>query len=121
MQDNTWDTLYASKLDLAHGSGTGRVLVYDPAMDETAVLVHGIKFSNGITVDKDEMYILFAETFGVNLLKYNLQGEKAGIVEVVIHSKDLPGYLDGVNCSWKTGKCYSVMPSSIVPIHKLWN
>ena len=95
--------------------GSEDIYSYD---DTTTVLARGIKFANGIAVDKDETYVVFAETFGVNLLKYNLQD---GTLEVLIHSLDLPGYLDGVDCSWSTGKCYSVMISAIVPIHKLWN
>ena len=42
-------------------------------------------------------------------------------MEILIGSQDLPGYLDGVDCSWTTGLCYSVMPSAIVPFHYFLN
>jgi Strictosidine synthase len=115
---HVWDTLYASKMDLARGKGKGRLLQYDPHTDTTTILAQDLKFANGIAVDKDESYLIVAETFGVNLLKYNLAN---GTMETLIGSRDLPGYLDGVDCSWTTGLCYAVMPSAIVAIHKFWN
>jgi hypothetical protein len=113
-----WDTLYASKMDLARGKATGRLLQYDPQTDITTILAPDLRFANGIAVDKDETYLIVAETFGVNLLKFHLSN---GTMETLIASQDLPGYLDGVDCSWTTGLCYAVMPSAIVPIHKFWN
>ena len=114
LHKSSWDTLYASKVDLMRGKSTGRLLVYDPETDEATVLATGLYFPNGIGIDDEESNLYFAETFGVNLLKYNL--EKSAL-SVAVASSELPGYLDGVDC---TGKyCFAVMPSSIVPIHKL--
>ena len=113
-----WDTLFASKLDCARGKAAGRLLQYDPRTDLTTILATDFKFPNGIGIDKDETYLVFAETFGVNLWKYNLID---GTMEILIASKDLPGYLDGVDCSWTTGLCYSVMISAIVPMHLFLN
>jgi Strictosidine synthase len=113
----SWDALYASKLDGTRGKGTGRLLQYDPRTDTTTVLARGLHFANGIGVDKDETYLVFAETFGVTLRQYHLHNHS---LDVLIHGRDLPGYLDGVDCSWTTNLCYAVMPSAIVPVHKLW-
>jgi sugar lactone lactonase YvrE len=122
IKTDSWDTLYASKIDLARGVGTGRILEYDPSTDQVSVLATGFRFANGIAVSKDESYVFFVETFGIRLWKYHLKGEKKGELEVVADSKDMTGYLDGADCDWsKPEKCYAVMPSAIVPMHKLWN
>jgi len=124
-----WDTLYASKMDLMRGKPTGRLLQYDPATDETTILARNLHFANGVAVDKDETYVLVAETFGIHLHRYNL---KDATLTTVVSSAQLPGYLDGVDCSWDTtahtkknsgggNKCYAVMISAIVPLHKLLN
>jgi sugar lactone lactonase YvrE len=115
---DTWDALFASKLDLIRGKAAGRLLQYDPNTDRTTILATDLKFPNGIGIDKDETYLVFAETFGVNLWKYHLGN---GTMELLIGSQDLPGYLDGVDCSWTTGLCYAVMPSAIVPLHHFLN
>ncbi|KAL7558640.1 hypothetical protein ACA910_016148 [Epithemia clementina (nom. ined.)] len=115
---NIPDTMYASKVDFLRGIPTGRVLEYDPETDQVRVLAKGIHFANGIAVDKDETFVLFAETFGPRILKYHLQGDNAGAVEVVIDRPRMMGYPDGMDCNHMTNKCYAVMPSSIVPAHK---
>jgi Strictosidine synthase len=113
-----WGTLQASKLDLMRGKATGRILQYDPHTDTTSILAENLRFANGIAVDKDETYLVVAETFGVNLWKYHLSN---GTMEVLVASRDLPGYVDGVDCSWTTGLCYAVMPSAIIPVHFFLN
>ena len=116
---NPPDTLYASKVDLLRGKRTGRVIEYDPETDKVRTLVDGIFFANGIAVNREESYLVFAETFSSKILKYNLKGPKAGEVEVLVDSGDMMGYPDGVDCDRNTGLCYAVMPSSVVPAHKL--
>lgn len=116
---NIPDTLYASKIDLLRGIRTGRVLEYDPESDQVRVLVEGMHFANGIGVNKDETFLVFAETFGPRVLKYHLHGNKAGEVEVLVDRSDMIGYPDGIDCSHKNGLCYAVMPSSIVLAHKV--
>jgi Strictosidine synthase len=112
----TWDTLHASKLDLMSGRATGRLLQYDPKSDQTIVLAKQLRFPNGIGIDPTETSLIFAETFGIRLTKYDLE---TGELKTVIDSEDLPGYLDGVDCGAQ--KCYAVMPSAIVPAHKILN
>jgi sugar lactone lactonase YvrE len=118
---DSWDTLFASKQDLLRGLSTGRILEFDPQSGKTKVLADTLAFANGIAVDKDESYAVFAETFGPALKKLYLKGPNAGTVETVIGSEHLVGYPDGVDCSWTTGLCYAVMPSAVVPIHKFVN
>ena len=59
---NPPDALYASKVDFLRGKRTGRVIEYDPETDKVRTLVDGIFFANGIGVNRDETYLVFAET-----------------------------------------------------------
>lgn len=117
----TWDTWYASKIDGLRGIASGRVIQYDPATDRATVIASGLRFANGIAVDKDETFLFVSETFGLNLYKYHLQGPRQGQLDVVVESKNIPGYLDGVHCSASTGKCYAAVASSVAPVHKVLN
>jgi Strictosidine synthase len=114
----TWDTLHASKVDLLLGATEGRVYQYDPSTDRTTELGRGFRFANGISVDPDENFLVVAETFGPKIHKYWLRGDKAGRWDVLLDSDALPGYPDGVDCEPTGNRCYAVLPSSIVPVHK---
>lgn len=116
VQTRTWDTMYAAKYDIFRAKPTGRLLEYDPATDKVKVLATGMSFSNGIGVNGDESYLVISETSAMRIVKYHLKGPNAGQVQVLV--ADLPGYPDGLSCS-PAGQCFSVMPSSIVPLHKL--
>ncbi len=117
----SWDTMYGAKSDCMRASRTGRLLQYDPATDDVKVLARGFHFANGISVDKDETYIIFGETFAIRMQKFHLA---SGIVEAVVHD-GLTGYPDGLDCAWPgvtsvdSSLCYAAMPSSILPIMKI--
>jgi sugar lactone lactonase YvrE len=122
LKSKTWDTLYASKMDLARGVGTGRLLQYDPSTEEVSVLARNIHFANGVAVfvGKDQEETIFlSETFGPRLLKYELKAGGLKGLEVFLDNKDMTGYVDGLDCTG--AKCYAVMPSAISPVHKLWS
>ena len=105
-----WDNLYASKLDLIRGGPRrGRLLEYNPVMDEVRVLVDGIHFANGVSVSKDEQFVLVAETFQARTLKYYLDGPKKGNLEPI--NPAFPAYSDGVGCNPKSGLCYVALPT----------
>jgi hypothetical protein len=111
--------MYGAKSDLLRGTKAGRLLRYDPQSDKVAVLARSLSFPNGIGVDEDETYLLFAETFGLRFCKYSLSEYT---LQVTVDG-GLPGFPDGLDCAW-TGKsksssmCYSVMTSSVPPIVK---
>ncbi|KAJ7948113.1 putative Strictosidine synthase [Quillaja saponaria] len=92
------------------GENSGRVLKYNPVTKETAVLVRGVQFPNGVSLSKDVMYFdvasvnmlsflaVYLERFSsitslwmvtrhIWLRKYWLKGEKAGTSEVfsIVH------------------------------------
>ena len=110
----TYDTMYGAKSDLLRGSKTGRLLRYDPKNDKVDILARSLSFPNGIGVDKDETYLVFAETFGLRFWKYSLS---TNVLEVMIDG-DLTGFPDGLDCSESSDTCYSVMPSSVTPLVK---
>lgn len=120
---HSWDTLYASKVDLMRGKKAGRLLRYDPKTRELDVLADGLWFANGVAVDKEETFIMISETFSSRALKYHLDGKRKGTLEVM--ADKFPGYPDGADCSFTNGKCYAPLPSSEPGImkflHKLPN
>lgn len=113
--------MYGAKSDCIRASKTGRLLQYDPVTDEVQVLARGFHFANGVSVDKDENWIVFGETFALRIQKYNLA---TGTVESVVNG-GLTGYPDGLDCAWRgvtslqSSMCYAAIPSSILPIMKV--
>ena len=84
-------------VDGIEGRGTGRLVCYDPVTDRTRTLVHNIRFCNGICMAHDNQSLLYAETFGMRLMRYWVAGPKKGKTEVVIGN--LPGAPDNINRS----------------------
>lgn len=84
-------------VDGMEGRGSGRLVCYDPATNRTRTLVHDIRFCNGICVAHDNQSLLYAETFGMRLMRYWIAGPKKGQTEVVIGN--LPGAPDNINRS----------------------
>jgi len=113
---STWDPVYMSKIDCGRGKGTGRLLQYDPSTDDVVVLADGIFFANGVTVDKDETFVMVSETMQARTLKYYLEGEKKGTIEVM--ADKFPGFTDGADCTSVNGLCYATLASGIPPIIK---
>jgi sugar lactone lactonase YvrE len=111
-----WDGMYPAKLDLMRGKRRGRVLMYDPQTDQLSVIAQNLTFANGVAVmDADETNLIVAETMGPALQRLDLTNRQ--LYPIV----GLPGYPDGSDCSWNSGLCYAVLPSAVVPIHRLLN
>jgi hypothetical protein len=90
-------------LDFFEGSRTGRLLRYDPATQQTEVLMGGLFFANGVTLGPNEDYVLVNETGMGRVRRLWLKGEKAGQQDVFID--ELPGTpdnirFDGENTFW---------------------
>ncbi|WP_345195323.1 SMP-30/gluconolactonase/LRE family protein [Kistimonas scapharcae] len=88
-------TYEASLLDLMEHGGHGRLLAFDPATGEVRELVNGLNFANGVAVSHDGRSVLVNETGGYRVLRYWLEGDKAGTVDVVIDN--LPGFPDNLS------------------------
>jgi sugar lactone lactonase YvrE len=136
-----WDAMYSSKVELLIGP-SGRLLKYDPVTDEVSVLLRDLWFGNSVTVDQEETYLLFTESFSLRIGKYYLQGPKEGTVEYLVNGHPTPGCkfiestvntrhlharltfktfsydhdldFDGVDCSWKGVKSNSSYCYSII-------
>ncbi|MFT6339210.1 MAG: sugar lactone lactonase YvrE [Alcanivorax sp.] len=86
--------LHARDDILEHG-GHGRLLRYDPASDQTQVLLDGLQFANGVALSRDEDFVLVNETGSYRIVRYWLKGDKAGSHDVFFDN--LPGIPDGIS------------------------
>ncbi|KAL7487008.1 hypothetical protein ACHAW6_012617 [Cyclotella cf. meneghiniana] len=108
-----WDIMYPSKVEGIRWNMSGRLLRYKPETGEVDVLATGASFGNGVAVDNEETYVLFTSTFDRTVMKYHVQGEKAGQIEQILDQ--FPGLVDGVDCSFDSGKCYVAIPTAVSP------
>jgi sugar lactone lactonase YvrE len=79
---------------LEHG-GRGRLMRHDLATGQTTVLLDGLQFGNGVALAPDGRSVLVAQTGRYDVLRYWLEGERAGSTEVFI--ENLPGIPDGIS------------------------
>ncbi|MEW6778333.1 MAG: SMP-30/gluconolactonase/LRE family protein, partial [Bdellovibrionota bacterium] len=77
----------------------GRLLAYDPAKNETRVLLKDLYFANGIALSQAEDFVLVNETYRYRITRYWLKSPKAGEHDVFIDN--LPGFPDGVSSDGK--------------------
>ena len=96
-----YDVLFASLLDVTEGSGTGRLLRYDPHTGITKTLLDNLYFPNGIALSSDESFLVVAETYNFHLRRYYLEGDYRGGSE--IFASGLPGMPDGVSTAESGG------------------
>ena len=90
-------------LDFFEGSRTGRLLRYDPATQQTKIMMDGLFFANGVTLGPNEDYVLVNETGMGRVHRLWLKGERAGQQDIFID--ELPGTpdnirFDGENTFW---------------------
>ncbi|MEJ2513679.1 MAG: SMP-30/gluconolactonase/LRE family protein [Gammaproteobacteria bacterium] len=83
--------------DLLEHGGHGRLMRYDPATETVTVLLDGLQFANGVAVTPDGEAVLVVQTGAYNVLRYWLEGPKAGTAEMFI--ANLPGIPDGISCN----------------------
>jgi len=82
-------------VDGLEARGNGRIVCYDPRNGTTRTVLRGLKFPNGICVERGSQSILFAETWGCCVKRYWFDGPKTGQVEMVM--ENLPGFPDNIN------------------------
>ncbi|KAL3637171.1 hypothetical protein CASFOL_019470 [Castilleja foliolosa] len=75
------------------GDNTGRLLKFDPATNQTTLLVNNLMFPNGVALSQNGVFLLFVETTTCRLFKFWLKTAIAGKVEVIAQ---LPGYPDNI-------------------------
>lgn len=109
-----WGGTYpASLLDLMEHSGSGRLLVHDPADGTTRTLLDGLTFANGVAVSPDQRYVLVNETGEYRVLRYWLQGPLAGQAETLVGA--LPGFPDNVSAG-QAGRFWVALVSPRNPL-----
>jgi sugar lactone lactonase YvrE len=128
-ESSRWDILYPSKMDLARGKPAGRLLEYNPTTGQVRVLQHAIQFANGVGIDTDEQFLVVSETFGTNMLKFNLNADDGLLKpsqylqpQVLIPNHELVGYMDNVSCGVNDSLqtiCYCAIWADFAGPHKL--
>lgn len=90
-------TLQASMLEIFEHQGNGRLLAFDPNTSHTEILIDGLVFANGVAVSHDERSVLVNETGNYRILRYYLNGDKKGSVDVFLDN--LPGFPDNISAT----------------------
>jgi len=100
-------TFDAALLDVLEHSCTGRVLVYDPARDRSALLMGGLCFPNGVALSGDERHLFIAETGEYRIWKVEVSARgldarqapsaEPGRARVIV--ANLPGFPDNLTRS----------------------
>lgn len=85
-------TYSASLLDLMEHGRHGRLLVWDPETGRATTLLDGLSFANGVAVSPDQSFVLVNETGEYRVLRYWLEGPRAGEWEPLVD--ELPGFPD---------------------------
>jgi len=83
--------------DLLEARPHGRLLRYDPVSRETRVLLRGLYFANGVSLARDESFVLINETYRYRITRYWLQGPRAGTADTF--AEGLPGFPDNLDRS----------------------
>ncbi len=81
--------------DVIEHGGHGRLLSHDPRTGRTRVLLDGLQFANGVAVAPDQRSVLVAETGRYTIMRYWLEGERAG--ESELFRENLPGLPDNLS------------------------
>ncbi len=95
-------------LDLLEARPHGRLLSYNPATQETRVLLKDLYFANGVALSADEDFVLVNETYRYRITRYWLSGEKAGTHDIFIDN--LPGLPDNLQGDGR-GTFWVALPS----------
>lgn len=82
-------------LDLLESRPYGRFLSFEPATGKVSVLLKDIYFANGVALSKDEDFVLINETYRYRIIRYWLEGPRAGTHDIFIDN--LPGFPDNIS------------------------
>lgn len=100
-------------LDVLEHAGNGRLLQYDFQTGETKTLLSGLQFANGVTLSKAGDYVLLNETAAYRIVRYWLEGEKAGSSDIFMEG--LPGFPDNIRTD-EDGNYWVALPSLRDPL-----
>jgi sugar lactone lactonase YvrE len=85
--------------DLLEARPHGRLISLNPSTGEIKVLLSNLYFANGVALSAHEDFVLVNETYRYRIIRYWLQGPKAGTREVFLDN--LPGFPDNVTANRK--------------------
>uniref|UniRef100_A0A0E0LRT8 Strictosidine synthase conserved region domain-containing protein n=1 Tax=Oryza punctata TaxID=4537 RepID=A0A0E0LRT8_ORYPU len=85
---------------MMNADATARLLKYDAATKQVAVLRAGLPYANGVAVSHGGEHVVVAHTVPCQAFRYWIKGAKAGEYELFA---DLPGYPDNVRRDAKGG------------------
>jgi len=91
------DTFGATFLDVLEHGAHGRLFAFDPAKDQTDLLLDGLSYANGVAISHDGEFLVVADMSNYRILRYWLQGPDRGTTDVLL--ENLPGFTDNL----KTG------------------
>jgi sugar lactone lactonase YvrE len=111
-----WISLIPSVVAIISSDPKGSLLEYDPETRKTRVLIPGLVYPNGVTLSKDESYVLVTETGKPSIHKYHISGPKAGQHEYFV--ENLPGIPDGISAG-SDGRYYVAFFSKRSPLELL--
>lgn len=86
--------LHHWKGDLLEHSGTGR-LIRLPPTGKPEVVLDGLHFANGVTLSRDESFLIVAESGAYRIRRVYLTGPQAGTADVF--AENLPGFPDNLS------------------------
>lgn len=81
--------------DALENAPNGRLVKYDIASGECAIVLTDLHFANGVAVSPDDTYVLVNETMRYRTKRVYVRGPRAGVVETFIDN--LPGFPDGIS------------------------
>ncbi len=102
-----------SRTDILEHRGRGRLLRYDFATGTTTVLLRGLQFANGVTLDPEGQFVLVAETGAYRVTRYWPAGDKAGTSDVFVDN--LPRFPDNVRFAGR-GRVRVALPTPRDPL-----
>ncbi|SES75530.1 Sugar lactone lactonase YvrE [Nitrosomonas marina] len=93
-------TFEASMLDIVEQSATGRVLEYNPKLNQARIVARGLSFANGIVLSSDEQTLFVNETGRYRVWKIAVGADNLDISQqsplASILFDNLPGYPDNL-------------------------
>jgi sugar lactone lactonase YvrE len=85
--------------DLLESKPHGRLLSYNLATGQIALLLKDLYFANGVALSHQEDFVLVNETYRYRIVRYWLKGPKAGTHDIFIDN--LPGFPDNISSNGK--------------------
>ncbi|XP_058759267.1 protein STRICTOSIDINE SYNTHASE-LIKE 4-like isoform X2 [Vicia villosa] len=82
-------------LDVLEARPHGKLLKYNPMLNETVVVLDDLAFANGVALSKDEDYVVVCESWKFRCVRHWLKGINKGKTDIFI--ENLPGGPDNIN------------------------